>query len=81
MEQKLAGVLLLLVLVGCAAQPQKTWYKAGATEEQFRRDSMSCQQLGMQSAAVNGLSGNIFVSMWVKDEAIKRLNNLGYRQR
>ncbi len=71
-------VLSLMLLVGCAAGGPVTWVKDGATEEQFRRDQMACQQYGMQSAQANGLATNMFVQMWINDEATKCLNNLGY---
>lgn len=73
-------LLVMLMLTGCAAQQQKPWYKEGGTEEQFRRDSMACQQYGMNSATANGVAGNMFVSIWIRDEAIKCMNNLGYKQ-
>jgi hypothetical protein len=71
----------LVALSGCAAMPPapKTWYKEGATEEQFRRDMMYCRQYGMQSAQSNGLAGNMFVESWVQREANNCLTGLGYR--
>jgi hypothetical protein len=79
MKAKLLIVVLTLSVVGCATRPPKVWYKEGATEEQFRRDQMSCRQYGMQSAQSNGLAGNMFVEVWISDEAAKCLQNLGYR--
>ena len=70
-----------LSVAGCATQPPKTWYKDGATDDLFRRDQMSCRQYGMQSASTNGLAGNMFVELWVRDETTKCLQNLGYQQR
>lgn len=70
----------VLLIAGCATQAPTVWYKDGATEEQFRRDQMSCRQYGMQSAQANGLAGNIFVEIWISDEATKCLKNLGYQQ-
>jgi outer membrane biogenesis lipoprotein LolB len=66
-------------LTACAAQQPRVWHKDGATEEQFRRDQMSCRQYGMQSAQANGLAGNMFVEVWISDETTKCLQNLGYR--
>ena len=80
MKNALLFATVALSIVGCATQPPKIWYKDGATEEQFRRDQMSCQQYGMQSAQTNGLTGNMFVGIWISDEATKCLQNLGYKQ-
>ena len=67
---RLLITLLMLSLGGCLALPsQKTWYKSGATEEQFRRDMVSCRQYGMQSAQANGLAGNLFVEAWIQQQA------------
>jgi hypothetical protein len=74
-------LFIVILIAGCASNTQKVWYKDGATEEQFRRDKMSCRQYGMQSAQANGLSGNIFVEKWINDEATKCLQDLGYQQR
>ena len=73
--------LVLVVLSGCAAvpPPPKNWYKDGVTDEQFRRDMMSCRQYGMQSAQANGLAGNMFVESWIQREANTCLTGLGYR--
>ena len=79
MKSKLLIVALALSVVGCATRPPKVWHKDGATEEQFRRDQMSCRQYGMQSAQANGLAGNMFVEVLISDEATKCLQNLGYR--
>ena len=75
----LAALLILSVIAGCAIQPQKVWYKDGVTNEQFRRDQMSCRQYGMQSAQTNGLAGNLFVEIWINDETTTCLQNLGYQ--
>jgi len=76
-------IMLIIVaavsLSACAAQQPRVWNKDGATEEQFRRDQMSCRQYGMQSAQANGLAGNMFVEIWIRDETTKCLQNLGYR--
>lgn len=69
------------VLSSCAAPKPIIWDKDGATEDQFRRDQMSCRQYGMQSATANGLGGNLFVEVWIRDETFKCLQNLGYVQR
>jgi hypothetical protein len=79
MKNTILIVAIVLSIVGCATQPPKVWYKSGATEEQFRRDQMSCQQYGMQSAQTHGLAGNMFVEMWISDETTKCLQNLGYQ--
>lgn len=73
------GVVIGLSVVGCATQPPKVWQKQGATQEEFRRDNMSCRQYGMQSAMANGLAGNMFVEIWIQDETAKCLKNLGYQ--
>lgn len=79
--KSLVVVALAVSVVGCATPPPKVWYKDGGSEEQFRRDHMTCRQYGMQSAQVNGLGGNMFVEMWIRDESFKCLQNLGYQQR
>jgi len=77
--KKLFVVILVLPLIGCLGLPsQKTWYKSGATEEQFRRDMTSCRQYGMQSAQANGLAGNLFVEAWIQQQANECLSGLGY---
>lgn len=81
MKNALLIAAVALSIVGCATRPPKVWYKDGGTEEQFRRDQMCCRQYGMQSAQANGLAGNMFVEMWISDEATKCLQNLGYQQR
>lgn len=81
MKNSLLFTAVALSVVGCATQPPKVWYKDGGTEEQYRRDQMSCRQYGMQSAQANGLAGNMFVEIWISDEATKCLQNLGYQQR
>jgi hypothetical protein len=81
MKSKLIIAALTFSIVGCATLPPKVWYKDGATEDQFRRDQLTCRQYGMQSAQANGLAGNLFVEMWINDEATKCLQNLGYQQR
>ena len=80
MKNVLFFAVVALSIGGCATQPPKVWYKDGGTEEQFRRDQMSCRQYGMQSAQTNGLAGNMFVEIWISDEANKCLQNLGYMQ-
>lgn len=74
------ALLVACSLVGCAAQHPQVWRKDGATEEQFRRDQLTCRQYGMQSAAANGLNGNLFVETWIRDETAKCLSGLGYSQ-
>lgn len=74
----IALILVSFFVTGCAIQPQKPLYKDGATQEDFRRDSLTCRQYGMQSAMTNGLAGNMFVEIWIKDETKKCLNNLGW---
>lgn len=71
--------VIAIALTGCATQSDMIWVKDGATEEQFRRDKITCQQYGMQSAQANGLSGNMFVAVWINDEAKKCMENLGYK--
>jgi hypothetical protein len=79
MKNLVTCVVVFLVVAGCATQQPKVWYKAGATQETFRRDQMSCRQYGMQSAMANGLSGNMFVEVWIQKEADECLRNLGYQ--
>lgn len=67
-----------LMLSGCATQPPKVWSKPGASQEDFRRDSLTCRQYGMQSAMANGLGGNMFVEMWIRDKANECLAELGW---
>lgn len=74
------ALLVACSLVGCAAQHPQVWRKDGATDEQFRRDQLTCRQYGMQSAAANGLNGNLFVETWIRDETAKCLSGLGYSQ-
>ena len=77
--KKLLIAALLSTLFGCLGLPsQKTWYKSGATEEQFRRDMMSCRQYGMQSAQANGVAGNMFVEAWIQQQANECMSGLGY---
>lgn len=71
------GVAVAL-LSGCATPRPVVWNKPGITDEQFRRDHMSCRQYGMQSATASGLNGNMFVEVWIRDETVKCLEGLGY---
>lgn len=80
MKTKLLVVVLALFLVGCVAKAPKVWYKAGATDDQFRRDRLTCRQYGMQSAQANGLAGNLFVEVWVSDRTNECLQGLGYQE-
>ena len=80
MKRALFSLVPILLTVGCATQPAKPWYKDGTSEEQFRRDNLTCRQYGMQSATTNGLGGNMFDEIWIRDEAAKCLQGLGYRQ-
>lgn len=75
-----AALAIAAGLAGCATAPPLIWEKEGTTEEQFRRDSVTCKQVGMQSAQVNGLTGNVFVGSWIRDETIRCMRELGYRQ-
>ncbi len=77
MKNVFTYIIATMLIAGCA---QKTWVKAGATEDAFRRDHMTCRQYGMQSAMANGMAGNTFVEIWIQDETAKCLNNLGYSQ-
>ena len=80
-SRKILTSILFLLLSGCNVMPPppKTWYKEGATEDQFRKDMMYCRQYGMQSAQANGLAGNMFVESWIQREANSCLSGLGYR--
>lgn len=80
MKRQLLLIALAVSVVGCAARPPKVWLKAGATDEQFRRDRLTCRQYGMQSAQANGLSGNMFVEVWISDRAAECLQGLGYHE-
>lgn len=81
MKKSIIAVVAAILVSACAAQKPVIWDKEGATVEQFRRDQMTCRQYGMQSAQANGLAGNMFVEMWISDEAGKCMNNLGYTRR
>ena len=81
MKKYIISAIATVLLSACAAQKPVIWEKEGATSEQFGRDQMTCRQYGMQSAQANGLAGNLFVEMWISDEAGKCLNNLGYTRR
>lgn len=74
----LATICVAAALASCAARQPVTWYKPGGTDEQFRRDQMSCAQYGMQSAQAHGLAGNLFVDKWIADEATQCMHQLGY---
>lgn len=79
MKNGFIGLVVAVLVAGCATPPPKVWQKEGSTAEQFRRDQMSCRQYGMQSATANGLAGNMFVGMWINDETVKCLSGLGYQ--
>ncbi|PKN17180.1 MAG: hypothetical protein CVU68_10560 [Deltaproteobacteria bacterium HGW-Deltaproteobacteria-3] len=79
MKKVILIVVAAILFTSCAAQQPRVWHKDGATEEQFRRDQMSCRQYGMQSAQANGLAGNMFVEIHISSETTKCLENLGYR--
>ena len=81
MKKYLSPIMVSLLISACATPKPVIWDKEGATVEQFRRDQMTCRQYGMQSAQANGLAGNLFVEMWISDEAGKCMNNLGYTRR
>lgn len=72
------AALAVGLMAGCAAPQPKVWYKDGASIEQFRRDQIACRQYGMQSAQANGLSGNLFVELWISREAEGCMRGLGY---
>jgi len=80
MKRQLLILALALSVVGCVATAPKVWLKAGATDEQFRRDRLTCRQYGMQSAQANGLSGNMFVEVWISDRTTECLQGLGYHE-
>jgi hypothetical protein len=76
--RKLAtAIALSLILASCA---KSIWVKPGATQEDFRRDSLACRQYGMQSAMANGLSGNMFVEGWIAKERDGCLRDLGWTE-
>lgn len=77
MKKIFVFIIAAMSIASCA---QKTWVKAGATEETFQRDNLTCRQYGMQSATAHGMTDNMFVEMWIQDETTRCLNNLGYRQ-
>lgn len=78
----ISTALILLALNGCLpiAQAPKNWYKTGMTDDQMRRDMMTCRQYGMQSAQTNGVAGNLFVEGWIQQEANECMVGLGYSQ-
>ena len=61
--------LFLILLNGCLplAQAPKNWYKSGVSNDQMRRDMMTCRQYGMQSAQSHGVAGNLFVESWIQN--------------
>jgi hypothetical protein len=69
-----------VIVVGCAINPvaQRQLVKAGATQEDFRRDMLTCRQYGMQSAQTNGLSGNMFVDIHIEARANECMSDLGW---
>lgn len=79
MKRLMMASCAMALMAGCAAPQPKMWTKAGGSEEQFRRDQLTCRQYGMQSATANGLAGNLFVEKWIQDETAKCLRNLGYQ--
>ena len=80
MKRQLLLIALAVAVVGCAARQPKVWVKAGATDEQFRRDQLTCRQYGMQSAQANGLAGNLFVELWISDRTTECLQSLAYHE-
>lgn len=72
--------LFTLMLTGCfpITPAPKSWYKSGMSNDQMRRDMMSCRQYGMQSAQANGLAGNMFVEGWIQQQANECMTGLGY---
>lgn len=83
MKKPVTALLLAittLILAGCfpITPAPKSWYKSGTTNDQMRRDMMTCRQYGMQSAQANGLSGNMFVEGWIQQQANECMTDLGY---
>ena len=78
----LSTSLLTLLLGGCLGIPQSpnNWNKVGVSDDQMRRDMISCRQYGMQSAQSHGVAGNMFVEAWIIQEANQCMADLGYRQ-
>ena len=80
MKTSILGLLVVTMMAGCAAPQPTIWNKAGGTEEQFRRDRLTCRQYGMQAAQMRGLSGNLFVEVAIMDEMRQCLRGLGYHE-
>lgn len=78
----LTAMLATFMLSGCLGIPQSpnNWNKAGVSDDQMRRDMMSCRQYGMQSAQSHGVAGNMFVEAWIIQEANQCMVDLGYGQ-
>lgn len=73
--------LICAALLAAACASQKPWSRPGKSREEAQRDVLQCRQYGMQSAQAQGLAGNMFVELWINDEAAKCLRSLGYEQR
>jgi hypothetical protein len=43
----LLAAAVTLTLAGCAHQPKQTWYRAGATQQDFAMDRGQCQAQGL----------------------------------
>ncbi len=86
MKTPLSVILILFCLLslgGCFpfTPAPKSWYKSGMSNDQMRRDMMTCRQYGMQSAQSHGVAGNMFVEGWIQQEANECMTNLGYSPR
>ena len=74
-------IMLAVFLAACATNKHPWhWQKDGATEDQFAHDQLQCRQYAMQSAQANGLTGNMFIELWVRPETEKCLGSLGYQR-
>lgn len=78
MKKPLIVILSSLVMACTTYATPKQWTKPGATSDQFSRDSLTCRQAAMQEAALNGLSGNMFVEVQVTRLTKECLHSLGY---
>lgn len=71
-------LIILITLVGCAPT---VYTKQGGTQDSFARDNITCRQVAMQDATMNGLSRNMFVEVYVNNRTNDCLQSLGYSRR
>ncbi len=77
-KASLSALTVLVTLSSCAVYAPKTWTKQGFSQDQYSRDALLCRQTAMQNAALNGLTGNMFVELPVMRMTNECLQSLGY---